>query len=283
MKEILEIISSLSVLIASIAGALAVSKWRAERFERSKIEAFEKCEKSFSKMRFKAKEIEGKGVYLVPDMLEEDDKKSLGFYFYNLKNKEMEELDFLYNEMELALEDYKGYVGYGDLICFEYFKGFYLVMINCLHNFVYEDIDINENGSGRFVDEIIFNYLNSGDSVVADEIEYPKLFRKDAEFTEVFKDFRTEYHELVCEIIRFRKLQLHSGLLRKIVLGIKIFYLECDISGRVLLMGKEEAIVVLQSGSVIKMPSMGCSIEDLEKKLRSKLYLKMTKRKNPKI
>lgn len=291
MKEIIDLLSSITVLIAALAGMSAVNKWKKERFDKVKIEAVEKYEESIinfansienilnkDDLDFYLKDV-GSGseeIRSVPEQIYTfyDDK------FYKIENlkKDFDEVDNLYNT-------YSGYAGNKLVFSENYYHSVFLLMrfsVMCFKMELSEIEDLDKEFVNYKKGYFMVSFLNENRERF-DMVDYMMISSPDFVLMmggydrSLFKDERITYKDIFLNIVSAEKMALHSSFLESVFIKIKIFIMKYRVVGRVLCISDRKAVVVGIGGAVFKCSTEGENYKVVEAKNRKNLFKKLLK------
>lgn len=287
MNEFVELISSISVLIASFAGLSAVNKWKRERFDKAKIESIEEYESCLREVAHELNEtLEQPEIYFY---LREGDHENTVLeqmhLFLEIKNKSVSELSEKINKADDVLNVFSGYAGSKLSFVNNYYKTSVLLMKFSMLSFELDVKSLN-NPEERYLDRkggyFLFPFL-SRETPNFDFINYMmlssilSLFVYEEYDEDVFLDRRERFDDVFLKIVSYEKMALHSGFLKNLFLKVKILIMKYNLVGRVLYITDKHAIVVGLSGVIYKHDTQGYGCKFVEEKKRKRVFLKLVK------
>jgi hypothetical protein len=272
MKEFIDLISAVSVFIASIAGLSAVNKWKSERFDKNKIEAVEGYEEKIKDVVYRIQEtLNGDIVYGDYSWNSEVDLTDILKYE---KESKIESLRASIDEARAFLDQYRSFSGDKLAFNFNYHNSTFLLMESCLSFVCYENI-FDERKDFDF-NIAALRFFDKKEDKIADVVDLlmvhsPIHLYFVAGLDNVyFNDSRNKYSEVIMNLARLEKVYIYSNIIRKALIKIKAFILEYRISGRVLCHSHRNAVILGDSGNVFRISTQGKSCEALEKFYRKK-------------
>lgn len=277
MKEFIELISAVSVFIASIAGLSAVNKWKSERFDKNKIEAVEGYEEKIKDVAYKIQETVNSDI--VYDDYSWGSKVDLTDILKYEKEGRIDGLRASIDEARAFLDKYRSFSGNKLSFNFNYYQSTFLLMESCLSFVCYENI-FDEKEDFDF-NMAALRFFDMKEDKMADVVDLlmvhsPIHLYFVAGLDNIyFSDLRSKYSEVLINLARLEKIYIYSNFLRKTLIKIKAFILEYRVYGRVLCHSNRNAIILGGSGNVFRVPTQGKSCEALEKFYRKKVLREM--------
>lgn len=287
MKDFIELISSITVFIAALAGISAVNKWKKERFFKVKIDAIEKYEDSLKTFDNNVEKIldksdmdfylnESSGVDSYPEQIAN---------FFDDKNKAVESLKVDLDEAERLFGIYSGYAGNKLAFSQNYYHSMYVLMRYSVVVFsvevsrnkkFYEEFD--ENARDYFMIEFLKAKNEFYDIVDYMMISSPEfLYTMGGYDDSVFIDRRLLYKDIFLNIVSAEKMALHSSFFESLFIRFKILIMKYRVIGRVMCISNKHAMSVSINGIVFRQSANGESYQVLEKRNRSNLFRKLVK------
>ena len=225
MKDFIELISSISVLIASFAGLSAINKWKTEKFEKEKINSIEEYEKDSKDVIDKISIIRKKEVFkdleeldyenIVPDV-------ALVKKYFDVKEKDFEDLQVLIRKMEVSLSSYSGYTGESMDFHFNYYFYNYIMMRKGMLSFAEESI--TRTADKESFAQVVYNHflLESNKDKEIDIIDVLMsytpmdfLYLDGIRYYNI-QDCRHKYNKLFGRRVQLEKIYVHSGVFNKL-------------------------------------------------------------------
>lgn len=288
MAELIDLISSVTVLIAALAGISAIDKWKKERFDKTKIEAIEAYEISIKDisdhvdeiLTHNFKEIIRKAAIaraIDDDQIQESEVQ----IFLNKKEVEVSRLGEKLVKAKRLLRNYSGYAGESMAFTYNYYYSNYEMMNSCL-----TWMFINRSGYKDFSEEdhvlYMIDFLTSEKTGV-DIVDYMALqsvysllpFGGDAFFNHI--DFRSDINKKILKILAAEKMRLHSAFLNKLFLSIKILMIKYRLSGRVVFASENFAVVIDSAGRVARRPTLKEKYYEIEKTTKRNIFFNLIK------
>lgn len=287
MKELIDLISSITVLIAALAGISAVNKWKKERFFKVKIDAIEKYEDSLKNFASNVEKILDKSdmdFYLSESNSVDSYPEQIANFFDN-KSESVEFLKVDLDEVERLFGIYSGYAGNKLAFSQNYYNSTYVLMRYAVvvfnvevsrNKIFYEEFD--EDVRSYFMVEFLDAKNEFFDIVDYMMISSPEfLYTMGGYDDSVFMDRRLLYKDIFLNIVSAEKMALHSSFFESAFIRIKILIMKYRVIGRVICISDKHAISVSVNGFVFRQSTNGESYEVLEEKNRSKLFRKLIK------
>lgn len=275
MGDILELVGSLSVLMASIAGLLAINKWRVEKLDKSKIDAFENYEICVDKVKEKLR-----GVYLehVFDevIIDSNDKDERVFkeedVFIVYKKTKVKELKESLDECRTCVEKFSTYSSQDLFYHFNYYYYFYMCLDEALWTLTNELSEIDGEYSNLYslvADNVdkrrLFSMYTLGQSMFMLDAS-PKMKAINVIKKAGFKDLRGRFDYYFDRLLKLEKMIIYSGFLMRIFLKLKIFILKCRLAGKVWFLGDENVWFIMDNGGINVIPKKEDNILKIEKR-----------------
>lgn len=285
MKDIIELLSSIAVLVAALAGMSALNRWKQERFYSVKINAIEDYDKALRKFDSSVKNIlneNGFEFYLD----ENRNIKSVASQvadFYEKKHGDVEKLKLKYDELEELFSVYSGYSGNELYFSHNYYSSIYVVMRYSVVLFSVEsnalDNSLSDDGSGlrkyfmaRFLEEERMHF---------DVLDYMMISSPEFLFTMTgiqsrgVVDRRGLFEGGFLKIVSAEKVRLHSSFLKRCFISVKLFYKRYKVIGRVVCVGEKYAMAITMSGALCRQELKGKSYKELEGVNRERLFWRL--------
>lgn len=287
MKDLIELISTLTVMIAALAGISAINKWKKERFDKAKIDAIEEYETC---LRVIDKEFETVlNESPVSFCLNEDDTlnshyEQLDLYLKS-KKKSIGELKAKIDSSEHFFDVYSGYAGNNLVFVNNFYLTTFLHMERAVVKLEMEllQIDIDKykdlNGKGGlYVFDFLKNENNDFDYDDYMMMSYSTYLKglNDIDGT-VFKDKRLFYSNAFKRIVSAEKMALHTAVQKRIFIKLKIFFMKYKLIGKVLHMTDKTAVIVSVNGAIDIIDTKGNDLNEIEIKNRKNIFKKMIK------
>jgi len=275
MKEIVELMSSFSVLIASIAGLMAINKWKKERYEKVKIESIESLEKSLRNVRNKIVEIQIQNIN--DSLIKELNEKmalegSVELYdieaFIVIKEQELDKVKKELVEAGKRLGEYCDYQGDSMRFSYNYFFTISEQMSSALARLkkALKNSSVNmDQDVVSFITELLIENKERFDLVDFSLIQSPFTILQNEVISTSMKvvslGFDNENRAL--RIVVAEKIRLHSLMPKSILISLKIFIMKFRMAGDVILMSDKYAVVVEYSGIVNIYPVDGKTFNEV--------------------
>ncbi|ATH77821.1 hypothetical protein CLM76_09540 [Vreelandella venusta] len=277
MREVIDFISAISVLVASLAGLSAINKWKSERFDKRKIEAIEGYEAKIKDVASRIKEAVNSDI--VYSDYSWDSTVDLTDILKYEKEGRVDGLRSTIDEARLFLDQYRSFSGNRLSFNFNYYSSTFFLMESCLSFVCYENIfDEREDFDFNIA---ALRFFDKEEDKIADVVDLlmvhsPIHLYFVAGLNNIyFNDFRRKYSDVLMSLARLEKIYIYSNILSKMLIKTKIFILEYRVSGRVLCHSHRNAIILGDEGNVFRVPTQGKSYEALEKDYRKKVLRKM--------
>lgn len=279
--------SSVSVLIASIAGLLAINKWKVERFEKVKIETLERYEESVRSIRLKIYKICGKNlefeIHESNISFKNENNETISSVLNKVKREGLVELREIVYVAEDNIDKYISYSGERMLFSYNYYKSSCDLMFETLSQLGILAFIKDFESDNKCFTELVVEHLKTSDFSLCDFSDFTFIQRDN--LSHVFgmaaglkvEDNRYIYDEMIYKLVRLEKRYLYSGFLGKTFIKGKIFVLKYNISGRVLLLGDKFSYIVNAFGSVQRVERRGRGKKELECVFRKNLFFNMIK------
>ncbi|WP_144982325.1 hypothetical protein [Halomonas sp. C22] len=257
MKEIIELASAISVLFASLAGVLAINKWRVERLDKAKIDAFEAYESAVEKLSEKVDFFYG-GVGFKEANINSDSLKSVIDAYYDIRSAELLKIKSQLGEAGKCVDKYSMFAGDALHFNFRYHYSVVMEMERSLFlfcSFLVNKAELEEEKEDFYV--LVSRFSKGKDYGSNDLIDSLMMVDHSMEAIAAsyasgnrVEIYRREVNLYMEKILRVEKRMLYSSFPIKIFLKVKFFFLKCRIVGRKWLLLKDEAWVVTESGEL---------------------------------
>lgn len=275
MEGALDFLGSLSVLIASIAGLLAINKWRVEKLDKSKVDAFENYEACIDEVKIKLRGAYKEYIFDYPAIGVDDEgeklKKDLS-RFIDSKKRRLNNLKESLDECRKYVEKFSTYSSQDLFYHFNYYYYSYMCLEEALWVVSNDLLEIDGEYSNLY--SLIADNLNKkrafsaytlGQSMFLLDASH-KMKAVNAIKKAGFKDMRGGLDYYFDRLLKLEKMVLFSGFLMRIFLKIKIFVLKCRLAGKVWFLGDEYVWFVMENGGVSSIPKNENDILKIEKK-----------------
>lgn len=287
MKDLIELISSLTVMLAALAGISAINKWKKERFDKAKIDAVEEYETC---LRMIDKEFDTVlNESPVSFILNENDELNSHYtqleIYLKSKKGSIEDLKAKIDSAEHFFDVYSGYAGNNLVFVNNFYQTTFLHMERAVVKLEMEILKLAINKhedlagkGGMYVFDFIENENNAfdyDDYMMMSYSTYLKfLSSADGAF---YKDKRLFYGNAFKRIVSAEKMALHTAIMKRIFIKLKIFFMKYKLIGKVLHMTDKQAVIVSINGAINVIDTKGKDLDCIEKENRKNILKRLIK------
>lgn|GEM_PF-5003379 len=306
MKDIADFFSSISIIVAALAGLGVISKWKSERFDKIKIDALEKYEGLI-------RSVKDELAFLMSDDL----KKEYGDYFVDTRSKEDFSEQMFKVEYDKKLRPTRFFINRKNEIFYNVREKLSLAdkVLNVYCDYEGKRLGFTHNyfiSISKVFEESLSHVTNAMNSQEDDEYvdESKDITRKvdfyyDADFsyclmfnkfgydffkiafiktspgsTGSFKDLydkRVEVCSKVISLAAAERVRVHSLFFMRWLVALKVFLAKYSIVGKVVFSDGVNALIMGFDGGVFNINVNGRSVEEIENESRIKAFRKLLK------